>query len=722
MSSFSTIVVHDESSSYILTTDGRTIDKKDWKEELHPRDPDGKFAKKGEGAPSLVKMLKEAGFAKHPENINETELYHHPSGHSVGFKGLVHLDPGFVHYLNKKFQKHGFGKKDLFPILEAVQAWKEKQGASSEAPLNQEMGAPSPLAPPVKNIQPEQPPSMSQNTGPISAPVNMNAMTKVGGQLGSNPGGKFMDKDGKEYYVKFLDKAHSSNELVAAALYSLIGMTKHMLLKYHPVEGGEGIATDWMQLSAKNVSGLNPYQKKYLQMTFPIHAWLANWDVVGLDGDNIGVQQGKHIKLLDLGGSLLFRAQGGPKGAAFDDTCSDWETMRNPKYNPQAAKIFAGVPPDDFMTAISLLKEIDENAVAKVVDSFGQGFSFQERTALIKKLMNRKEAIIEKWGKEYEAQSGLENFKPNPENSTQPKSVESENTTNHPSLAEYIKNYQNSSPGEQMNQHEGNLLSKLQGKDFDAFSAKLAEKCQSPLKRSPNKEEVKAIWTYVGGDYKKINKELRASYGLEAGGHMSAVKRIKQFLKDNPLEKEMIVHRKVGDNFAEFLAYEHGYRGEEFQDYGIISSSYDPKVWSGSVHLNIKLPKGSLAADISPYSHLPEKEVLISPGSRFRVTKVHDTKPGDVKVFDIELIRSSYGENEIWHSKPRHMMDAKLKKNIFLQFHDDFGNSDQEDKFTWHLTDVVWSVSGEKDLSPEQAAKQHRELQTFANRAIKRGA
>lgn len=89
-----------------------------WKEDMHPRDPDGKFAKKGSAHPGMVKMLKEAGFAKHPENQKQTELYHHESGHSIGFNPVA--ANAFVLYLKSKFQKQAHGVGTLQELLNGI--------------------------------------------------------------------------------------------------------------------------------------------------------------------------------------------------------------------------------------------------------------------------------------------------------------------------------------------------------------------------------------------------------------------------------------------------------------------------------------------------------------------------------------------------------------------------------------------------------------------------
>jgi uncharacterized protein len=93
------------------------MDKTQWNEELHPRDETGKFAKSGTASNKMTEMLKAAGFEKHPESEHDTELYHHPSGNSIGFKGPYAKTDNFAHYLNNEYQKSSYGSKSLEELM-----------------------------------------------------------------------------------------------------------------------------------------------------------------------------------------------------------------------------------------------------------------------------------------------------------------------------------------------------------------------------------------------------------------------------------------------------------------------------------------------------------------------------------------------------------------------------------------------------------------------------
>ena len=112
------------------------------------------------------------------------------------------------------------------------------------------------------------------------------------------------------------------DECAAARLYQLAGAAT---LPYRDVEGGQHVATEWRKLEKKNISEFTPAERKEAAKDFAIHAWLSNWDAAGMGGDNQGVLDGK-TTTLDVGGSLRFRAQGGPKGNAFGDKVIEWDS------------------------------------------------------------------------------------------------------------------------------------------------------------------------------------------------------------------------------------------------------------------------------------------------------------------------------------------------------------------------------------------------------------
>jgi uncharacterized protein len=202
----------------------------------------------------------------------------------------------------------------------------------------------------------------SSSGGGKARPINPHDLKKIGGKMGSNEGGTFEDKSGAKFYIKRPEsKAHVKNELAAARLYELAGVNT---LDYREVEGGNHVATALEKLDKKNVADLTPEERKEAQRDFMVHAWLSNWDAAGTGGDNQGVLNGK-VTTLDVGGSLRFRAQGGPKGAAFGPKVSEIETMRDPSKSYDAAKLFGKMNEDDLTASAKRVTSIPDEAIRK---------------------------------------------------------------------------------------------------------------------------------------------------------------------------------------------------------------------------------------------------------------------------------------------------------------------------------------------------------------------
>src|SRR5512142_1305250 len=196
------------------------------------------------------------------------------------------------------------------------------------------------------------------------APIDTTTLQRVGGQLGTNPAGIFQDDSGRRYYVKTLESAaHARNEMIAAALYQLAGAPT---LNYVPTQAPDQIATEWVALDKKCVAHLDASERKQAQQWLGVHAWTANWDAAGFDGDNQGVVNGQ-VLTLDVGGALAFRAHGDPKGKAFGTRVDELDLLRSEADNPHAARLFADMAPDEIDQAIMKVAQIPDEQIRKVI-------------------------------------------------------------------------------------------------------------------------------------------------------------------------------------------------------------------------------------------------------------------------------------------------------------------------------------------------------------------
>ena len=217
--------------------------------------------------------------------------------------------------------------------------------------------------------------------------IDTATMQRIGGQLGSNPAGIFQDDNGRRYYVKTLESpAHARNERIAAKLYQLAGAPT---LTYVNTNAPDQIATEWVELDKKCIAHLSQSERKQAQRWFGVHAWTANWDAAGFNGDNQGVINGK-VLTLDVGGALAFRAQGDPKGKAFGIRVDELDALRSDDGNPHAVKLFADMSADDTRQAIRVVVRIPDEKIRQVIIDSGGDHAMAEKMIARKADMARR--------------------------------------------------------------------------------------------------------------------------------------------------------------------------------------------------------------------------------------------------------------------------------------------------------------------------------------------
>lgn len=219
---------------------------------------------------------------------------------------------------------------------------------------------------------------------------------KTGQQKGSNPGGTYTGPDGTQYYAKTpRSEKHLKNELLASSFYELAGIPAARM-RY----GDDG--TEDGKIFSEIISGeilrdvsLSPETKKQIQDGFAIDAWLANWDVAGLGDDNIVINDKGEAFRIDVGGALLFRAQGGDKGDKFSDEVTELDTLRDSNRNPRSGALFGDMTDEDLKASAQRLLEITPRDIDTMVDA-----AFDEPVAseLKRKLKARRMNILKRFG------------------------------------------------------------------------------------------------------------------------------------------------------------------------------------------------------------------------------------------------------------------------------------------------------------------------------------
>jgi hypothetical protein len=209
-----------------------------------------------------------------------------------------------------------------------------------------------------------------------SVPLDTATLERVGGQKGSNPAGVYQDAAGRRFYVKSLEsRAHARNEVMAARLYQLTGAPT---LTYVSVVRPDQVATEWVQLDKKRIAEFSESERRQAQLWFGVHAWTANWDAAGFEGDNQAVVAGT-VVTLDVGGALLFRAQGDPKGKAFGTQVDELSRLRRDPANPHAVTLFGDMSDDDVDRAIQVVLRVPDAEIRRVISECGGRFPLAEQ-------------------------------------------------------------------------------------------------------------------------------------------------------------------------------------------------------------------------------------------------------------------------------------------------------------------------------------------------------
>jgi 8-oxo-dGTP pyrophosphatase MutT (NUDIX family) len=257
--------------------------------------------------------------------------------------------------------------------------------------------APTAKEPTSGLVKPEPP-----QTEPAFQPdLSTASLKKVEEQKGTQPGGVYEDSTGKKWYVKTPPTIdHARNEVLAAALYKEAGVLTPET-KFIDKDGALGVASSWVPDLKVDPEGLASGSVAGVREGFVVDAWLANWDVAGAGAEapfgNMLVAQpfGGPIKIatrLDFGGALLYKGLGGEKGSAFGPTVGELESLRDPKINPSAAKIFAGVTLKDLVEGAKKVLSVSDEKIRQLVEEFGPGNKL-EKQKLANTLIARKENI-----------------------------------------------------------------------------------------------------------------------------------------------------------------------------------------------------------------------------------------------------------------------------------------------------------------------------------------
>ena len=324
----------------------------------------------------------------------------------TGYAGDVDRDTSMVRYYFAKRvggtpADHGWESEAV--ILAPVDKLHDFLNRSVDRKMAQQYLGAKPVAKQYDpNPKPDDKPASANTPVEVPAssterdqPIALGTMKKIGGQLGTNPGGKYEDGKGNKFYIKqSKSESHARNEVLAAKLYEAANAPVLDMRLVKMSDGTIGTATPWVP-NIDLIDHTDQEDREAAQQHFAAHAWLANRDAAGFEYDNQGMIDGE-MTTLDPGGSLLYRAQGAPKGDSFGDKVTEWDSMRDKKY-VQTHTLFGSMSKEQLAESAEAVTSVPDKTIQAIVQRYGPG-SESDRTSLANRLIARKQDITKRVG------------------------------------------------------------------------------------------------------------------------------------------------------------------------------------------------------------------------------------------------------------------------------------------------------------------------------------
>lgn len=198
--------------------------------------------------------------------------------------------------------------------------------------------------------------------------LNLSYNSNLGGSTGTK---LYKNTASNKWVVKKAEKGGGYEQIISEAItnaiYQSVGIPVPKF-KLDPANNALILQYIDGKLLSNATSAEVDQAKIELSKGFIMDALLANWDVIGLGKNNIILpSDGSPPVRIDNGGSLTFRAQGGPK--PFTDTVEELETMRNKKTSPQAASIFGHLTDDDIHKQIKTIIQPNVDIILSLTPS-----------------------------------------------------------------------------------------------------------------------------------------------------------------------------------------------------------------------------------------------------------------------------------------------------------------------------------------------------------------
>lgn len=216
--------------------------------------------------------------------------------------------------------------------------------------------------------------------GTMPKASELSRVSTLGGSTGATLA---EDASGNRYVVKGGNSAdHIRGEASANAVYRAAGVPVPRSMLDETDESSPKQVSEYVKAKPLASVAGEAREKAIAEICkgFAADALLANWDVVGLEEDNILVPESGPPLRVDNGGSLTFRAQGKPK--PFGPTVGELETMRT---SEQGEPIFGGLTDQQVASQIAELSARRDKILASTPpdyrDVMSQRLDYMEKWA-----------------------------------------------------------------------------------------------------------------------------------------------------------------------------------------------------------------------------------------------------------------------------------------------------------------------------------------------------
>lgn len=211
----------------------------------------------------------------------------------------------------------------------------------------------------------------------IPSPTELTFIDELGGSTNAK---KMQDSEGNPWVVKEGGSPeHCFNEYQANRAYTALDVPVPTGEIFTITKGSKKKKTLLVNSWIKGTL-LNQYLKKtspekalavksQLRKHFVVDCLLGNWDAIGMEFDNIIVDENDIPWRIDNGGALEYRSQGKKKGKEWGPKVKELSTLLDHEINPITAEIFENLSRDEILQQIEEIEQKQDELIEAVNDS-----------------------------------------------------------------------------------------------------------------------------------------------------------------------------------------------------------------------------------------------------------------------------------------------------------------------------------------------------------------